>query len=256
MTRIVVTGLAEAIASMQGLSERRIAAIKATAATRTAVAAKAAVVREMPRVLDRPTPYTLGSVFVRPATAQQLVAEVYVKDDRAGSGTPAVKYLLPQVEGGTRRTKRFEVALRAAGALPAGHFIVPGAGARLDAYGNVSRGQIIQVLSQLRITLTAGYTRNMSLTDKRGAINAQRRAGGRFFVLKPGKAGGRAPGIYQREFMGRNVTPVFLFVPRVQYRQRLDFDGIVQRVVDTHLPAEVARAVSDSLARKLGGRLA
>jgi len=249
MSRITVTGLDQAHNVLQQFSARRLAAAKATAATRVALQVREEVRQEMRRVFDRPTPYTLNCLFVRPATAAAPTAEVWVKDDRAGSGTPAVKYLLPQVQGGQRGTKRLEVALRAIGALPTGWLVVPGQGARLDQYGNWSRGQIIQVLSQLRITLTAGYQRNMSFSARQ-AIAAQRRAGGRFFVRPIGQ--GKAPGIYQREFTGRNITPVALFVQRAQYPRRLDFDGIARTVAEREIGPQFARAVAESAARMQG----
>lgn len=243
-----VIGLDAAVKQLtEQFSPRRMNAALATALTRTAGEIRDEVKAEMTRVFDRPTPYTMNSLFVRPATAQRLYADAYFKDETAGSGTPATKYLLPQVEGGSRRQKRFEVALRMAGHLPEGMVTVPAAGARLDAYGNVSRGQLIQILSQLRITLTAGSTRNLPF-DARKQISAQRKAGGRFFVIKPGTRGA-APGVYQREFVGRNITPVILFVRSAAYRQRLDFYGIARRVASERLPANVRRAIEESAAR-------
>lgn len=241
-------GLDQAVRLMsEGLSPGRLNAALATALTRTGQEIREAVKAEMRTAFDRPTAYTMNSLFLRPATAQRLQAEVYFKDDSAGSGTPATKYLLPQVEGGSRRAKGFEVALRTVGVLPAGWFVVPGAGARLDAYGNVSRGQIIQVLSQLRITLLAGSTRNLSF-DAKKQIAAQRNAGGRFFVIKPG-AKGAAPGVYQREFSGKNITPVFIFVRKAAYRTRLDFERITRATAAAKLPGHVQRAVQDHLDR-------
>lgn len=242
------SGLDQAMRALsEGFSPRRLNAAMATALTRTALEIREVVKAELPRVLDRPTPYTMNSLFVRPATAQRLQAEVYFKDDRAGSGTPATKYLLPQVEGGSRRTKRLEVALQASGALPQGWFVVPGAGAKIDSFGNVSRGQIIQVLSQLRIQLVAGSSRNLPF-DARKQITAQRKAGGRFFVIKPG-AKGAAPGVYQREFFGGNITPVFIFVRKASYRPRLDFDGIAKREAQARLPRQLLQAIEQSAAR-------
>jgi hypothetical protein len=231
-------------------SERRLNAAAATALTRTALDAKQNVLKDMRRTFDRPTPYTLNSLFVRPATASRVQSEVFFKDDSAGSGTPATKYLLPQVEGGSRRLKRFEVALKAAGHLPDGWFVVPGQGAKLDAYGNVSRGQIIQVLSQLRVTLTAGFTRNMSF-EARKQIAAQRKAGGRFFVIRPG-AKGAPPGVYQREFSGRNIAPVFIFVRSNTYRKRLAFYTIVQATVQSRLPVHLQQAIEEQAQRLAG----
>lgn len=242
-----LTGLDQVMATLQGMSQRRLNAVLATALTRTAVKVRDGVRATLPQVFDRPTPYTLNSLYLRPATAQRLQAEVGFKDDSPlADSTPATKFLRANVDGGSRRLKRLEVALNAVGALPAGWQVVPGQGARLDAWGNVSRGQVIQVLSQLRITLLSGFTRNMSF-NPRQQIAAQRKAGGRFFVVKPG--GKRQPGIYQREFTGRNVAPVFIFVKATTYRRRFDFDRIATDIAQRAAPVEFDRAVADHLAR-------
>ena len=250
-----IKGLKELQDSLDGFGDRRMQAAIATALTRTANQVRDVVRARMRDVFDRPTPYTLGSLFVRPATADKLQASTWVKDDSATTkgGTAATKYLLPQIQGGQRRAKRFERALQMAGALPDGWYVVPGPGARLDGYGNVSNGQIIQILSQLRITLVAGATRNMAFDKKQ--IAAQRKAGGRFFVVSP-RPGGGAPGIYQRELMGRNVTPVLWFRKAVRYEARFDFYGIAGEHIRQQLPINIETAVREQverLAKKQGG---
>jgi len=255
------SNIAQVRAQVAQFSDRRFKAAMATALTRTAVQVRAGVQAEMPRVLDRPTPYTMRQLRYVGASADRLAAAVgfnvvSVTDERGarigfrdlGQGeTPAGKYLQPNIDGGTRRVKRLEEALRAQGALPDGWLVVPGQGATIDAYGNVARGQVVQVLAQLRIQLLSGTTRNMSF-DARKQITAQRKAGGRFFVIPPGK-GKQQPGIYQREFNGRNITPVFIFVRGATYRRRFDFDSLAKRLADQTLPGEVQRAVNESLAR-------
>lgn len=230
-------------------SDRRAAAAFASALTGVAVDVRDAVQKQLPVAFDRPTPYTLNSLFVKPARADRLEAEAFFKDELGTSklGRPATKYLLPEVEGGPRSVKGFERALQLAGFLAPGHFAVPAAGARRDAYGNVSTGQIVQILSQLRITLTAGHARNMPF-DARKQIAAQRRAGGRFFVVRVGEKG-PAPGVYQREFGGQNIAPVFIFVSRAQYSRRLDFYGIARQVSVRNFPGHLDRAFSAHLAR-------
>jgi hypothetical protein len=232
-----------------GFSDRRFAAGIATALTRTAKAAQEDVRTELPRVFDRPTPYTMKSLFISGATAAKLEARVWFKDDRATSrgGTPATEYLLPNVEGGPRRAKRLEQVLRMVRALPQGWFVVPGQGATLDSYGNISRGQVIQILSQLRATVVAGSYRNMA--SGKAGIAAQRRAGGRFFVMPVGNKGGVQPGVYQREFLGRNITPVLIFVQGTSYKRRFDFDGIVKRTVGRELQRNFARALDEQWQR-------
>lgn len=248
MIEIRVSGLDEMRQTLAALSDRRFSAAIATALSRTASEVRQEIRRQLPSVFDRPTPYTLNSLYVKGATAENLVARVWFKDETGttGMGTPATKYLAPQVQGGGRNTKRFERALQMAGALPAGWQIVPGPGARLDQYGNVSAGQIIQILSQLRITLLSGHTRNMS-AEARAAIRAQRKAGGRFFVMP---VGGRAkPGIYQREFMGENITAVLMFVPPTKYGVRFDFSAMATKAAEERLQPNVDRVIGEQLAR-------
>lgn len=250
------------LASQLKASSGQIRTAAMVGLTRTALAVRDAQYTAMKLAIDQPTPYTLNSLRVSKATPSRLEAMVWLKDDLAGSGTPATKYLLPQIEGGARRVKRFEKALQLAGHMPAGYQCVPSKSCPRDAYGNPSRGVIIQILSQLRITLTSGYIRNMALThkgdykkltkqqkaDNRSAIAAQRRAGGRFFVLQS-RVGGKSPGIYQREFMGENVTAVFLFKRATAYKPRYDWWGVGATAARDNLDAEFERALQEKLGR-------
>lgn len=265
MNLTITTNVADVRRQLAEFSDRRFNAALATALTRTAVQVRTEVLASMPRLLDRPTPYTLRQLRYVGATADRLAAAVgfgvaSVTDQRGapigyrdlGPGeTPAGKYLQPQIEGGSRRLKRLEVALKAIGALPAGWFSVPGQGASIDAYGGVSRGQIVQVLSQLRVQLVAGSQRNLA-AGARG-IAAQRKAGGRFFVIRPGEGRGQ-PGIYQREFIGRNVTPVFIFVKSVAYSKRFDFDRIAGGLAEQNLPVQIQRSLAEQLERLRASR--
>lgn len=249
-------------AMIDGLSPRRLAAAQATALTRTAALVKAAERDAIGRSFDRPTPYTLNSLFMRPATAARLEATVWLKDDLAGSGTPATKYLAPQIEGGDRPLKRMEFVLQQAGHMPSGWRAVPGRGAKLDAYGNVSRGQIQQILSQLRVQLTAGSSRSIAVGGDRKTQAKRRRAfgraGGQIFSLPAGK-GKLPPGIYLaegRDFgaklgYGRTgrITPLLVFVRAVTYRRRWDFYGVADGVAQRELGAQIARSMEEQAQR-------
>lgn len=232
--------------AIQQMSARRMAAACATALTRTGQQIKTGFVDEIKAKIDRPTPYTLRSVYLRGATAQRLEAEVWLKDDASG-GLPATKYLGPLVDGGPRSTKRFELALQSRGTMPKGWRVVPAAGARLDQYGNLSRGQIAQIIAQLGTELLRGYDNTPK--GLRARIAGQRRAGGQFTAVLPGMRTRLKPGIYQREFTGRNLTPVVLYVQAVSYSKRLDFEGVARRVADEQLPIELDRAIGEQLQR-------
>lgn len=244
MTNVTIKGLEELRKSLDGFSDRRFNAAIATAMSRTAVIVRDKMRQQMTSELDRPTAYTLNSLYTVPATADRLQALVRFKDTRAvSSGTPATYYMLPNVEGGQRRVKGLERNLQAVGVLPTGWLVMPGQGAVLDSHGNMSRGQIIQILSQLRITLLAGSTRNMRFG--KDSIAAQRKAGGRYFVMPVG--GKTQPGIYQREFIGNQITPVAIFVNGATYRKRFRFYEDGEAIARLHLQQQIERAVAEHI---------
>lgn len=217
----------------------------AIAMTRTVQEIPEAVVAEMQAVFDRPTPWTLGSVRYSKATAQNLSASVWLDDaGRGGSSHPIAEHLIAQIEGGVRVEKRSEAILRAAGILPPGHVAVPGAGADLDAYGNMSRGQIQQILSALRLAETVrGFLANRT---KRSA--ARNRNQPQIFAATADSPRTRhlKPGIYQRVADG--LLPLLMFVRTAQYRAVLDFVGVCQRKADEvfgdHLREQIAVTVA------------
>jgi hypothetical protein len=157
----------------------------------TADAIKKAQYAELPRVFDRPTPYTMGSLKVMKTQRHVLEAKVWFKEPMGRKQ----HYLLPQVEGGSRPFKGFEVALGLGQffAPPSKPSSVSGRGARINAYGNISPGQLRQVLSVLgRAEQTAGYSANIT------AQSAKRNRKPRDYVLIRTRHGNLAPGVYQR----------------------------------------------------------
>lgn len=124
---------------------------------RTVDKTKSRMYSEMHRVFDRPTPYTLNALRSKPPTMSNIQGEVGFKEPWAPRST---KYLTPQVEGGFRSVKAFERAIQQRvttmnpqgqrGVYPPGTQFVPGRGARLNSYGNISPGQIQQILSGLQ----------------------------------------------------------------------------------------------------------
>lgn len=231
-----------------GAQAKQVPFASAVALTRTAGIVKEAEVREMRDVFDSPTPYTLTSVYVKAATKANLNAVVWLKDF-AAKATPASAYLLPQIIGGTRRPKRFEKALQAVGALPPGYRVVPGDAAKLDGFGNIDRGQIVQILSYFKAFPEAGYKANM--TDKRRqklAKGSKAKQGFAYFVGRPGD---RLPlGIWQRfKFAsGSAIKPVMIFVPSTIYGKLFDFQYVANKVVDRELDRQFSIAFEQAMA--------
>lgn len=212
----------------------------AEAMTQTARDAEKAVIAEMRTQFDRPTPFALRSLFLIPAKPEKLIVELDVKDR-------AAYFMRPQIDGGMRKPeKSIEKTLHKAGMLPFGWYCVPGEAAMLDNYGNMQLGQITQILSQLRIQIVGGFDRAMS-RKARSQINAQQRAGGRFFIIKVGK--GKNPGIYQREFLGRNAYPIIKFVTSARYYKKIDINKITRRTVDQRMGSNAMRALAKVVQR-------
>lgn len=218
---------------------------RAIALTKTAKLIEKAEVEEMKAVFDRPTPFTLNSVFITPATPENLEAEVFIKDETI-KGRSAREYLIPELEGGVRVEKRSEAILRKTGILPPGMFVVPGAGAKLDQYGNIGVGQIQQILSALRVSETvAGHTSDRPRDKRR-----QRKGLPQFFVSRRSGATRHLPrGIWLRQ--GRNVKPIMIFVNQASYQKRLDFERVGTDIVNLHFEG-LLREQMEITARKYG----
>src|SRR6185369_428541 len=177
----------------------------AIALTRVAKSSERDLVQEMTKVFDRPTAYTLSGTFTRPATADKLISSVGLKN-MSGKGTPASEFLGPQIVGGGRNLTRFEKALAYKGYLPSGMNAVPGIGAKIDGNGNMSAGQITQILSVLGAFSESGYKANRRA---RSARRSKKQA--QYFVGKPGN--GRLPlGVWQRLDWrsGSEIQPVLI----------------------------------------------
>ena len=294
MIDIKVTGIKELQASLKDFSERRIRSTIATAMTKTAVAVRDEMQRKMDSALDRPIGYTRRNLRYTAATAKGLQATVgfdivanqdmYGKvtgyTDMGKGQTPVGKYMMDQIEGGPRRDKRFEIALRRVGILPAGWFAVPGERAKIDAFGNQSPGEIRQILSWFDAAeLVAGSRQNMRAAGRaKRSQGTRRKAGWEYHVIRPGQVLKRSwarntsaagpsrsrgtkkmqPGIYRqtRHALGNQVEPIMIFVKSARYRARWDFYGDAQRAVDRIYPSQIERAIREAtaaLASRTGG---
>lgn len=210
------------IDALDGLSGRRILSIVASTLTAVAAEGQKAFKAEAQNIFDRPKPYTLNATYVTRATTDSLVAEVGFRE-YAGKGVAAGKYLQPQIYGGTRNNKRFENALAAKGILPSGYQVTPGPSAKMDAYGNQSSAQIVQVLSGLQAFSEVGYlaNRNAKLKNKSKA---------QYFVVIPGDPTHLGPGVYERT--GRGFRKIMNFVPSTHYTARFPMEQIINQVIE------------------------
>ncbi len=225
----------------------RVPSITRNALNDTVEEARFAEIDKIRGVFDRPTPFTQRAPLYRRATSSVLVAEVYIRDE-PGAGRAPTKYLLPQVAGGNRQHKAFELALIRAGVMRPDEFAIPAIGQQRDGYGNLPGTLIVRILSQLKAFSEVGYLANRTA---RSAKRNAKRVTMRYFVpsgARQERGIGRLPrGIYERK--GNSIRGVLMFVARPRYRKRYDFGQAtmakVNRVFEPywtrHFYAELAK---------------
>ncbi|QRY79648.1 hypothetical protein JVX91_00605 [Pseudomonas sp. PDNC002] len=225
---------------LSSLEQDQIPFAAALALTRTAQAVEKVLVTSMRTVFDRPTPYTLNSLRVFPATKEKLVARVWMKDESV-KAEPATRWLTPEIYGGDRRTKRVERQLRERGILPEGKYVVPGAGAKLDKYGNMNRGQVTKALSGI-----GGYTQQGYDANATDSARSVKKGNYRHYFVMHGPD--RQPiGIAERTAKGKDgLAMILAFVSKPTYRKTFDFHQIAQREAEARLRAEAEKAVAEA----------
>lgn len=250
MIKIRLEGMDKTLANLRGI-EKQVRFAEMVAINRAAFAARAEVQREIGRVFDRATPWVRGGVRVRKADKNDPTA--YVDLDFWGNkqGVSVEKILDAEIKGGQRRHKRHEIALRRAGILPDGMYIVPGDAAVLDQFGNMSSGQIVQIISWFKGFGEQGYQANMS-DKRRRSLGRDKKSGAKgfaYFALRK-QHGKLPPGIYQRiQFgFGSAVRPVMIFVRKSGYRPRLDFYGVANRAARAEFAVQFDIALKQAIA--------
>lgn len=254
ITLDVKTDIAKALKQFQVLEPRQFPFIVALAMNRTMKIIRDQERAAITKAYDRPTPRTLGGLYTRAATKQRLEALIALKDD-APKGTAPDKYLKPTVEGGSRRLKAFEQALKSAGYLPEGMFCVPAKDFPLDRYGNIPGSYITRMLSYLRAS------RGDSNPGLRG--HGKRRAHARrqsaFYVINGSSkdARGLPWGIYERggawgkraaaSALGINSRLVIAFVKAPRYQKQFRFHEIAEREAKRLLPAQLKIAAEEAI---------
>lgn len=246
----IAANVEEVLRDLDEAQYRQMPYATMVAINKTAEKVVAAEQREIRDSFDRPNPFTQNAIARTYASKQSLTAKIYIKNF-AGKGTPADKYLAGQIEGGARRMKRFEIALQSVGALPTGFRAVPGEAAKIDAYGNMERGQIVQILAFFKaFPEMAGYKANM-LDKKRASLaRFNKRTGALGFAYFVGRPGDRLPlGIWQRfnNVYGSPIVPVMIFVPYANYKKLFDFYYAGQVVIDREFIGEMKKATVEAL---------
>lgn len=235
----VKTDISSALTFLNDVEKRQLPFATAKALTLTAKVVQKEGVQEMNKEFDRPVPLTLRSLWTKPATKANLTAKVYLKGVEIGGKNPNSMFEIigHEFDGGVRNRKRLEQLFTQAGLISSNEFLVPGGAARLDRYGNMSRGQLQQIVSQLGIARDSANNSTKSTRSKRNV----KKAGVMFW-----SRGERLPrGVWMRA--GLFVKPILLVINAPHYRQRIDLDKIADRVMRRDFQAIFDKTLEDAL---------
>lgn len=220
----VKSDIKKAIKALDDIQKKSVPYATARALTEVAKITREAQQKEIRSTFDRPTNFTVNSVFYAGAqrNANPIEAKVWLKD-YAMKSRGAGRYLQPQIFGGQRTLKGFEELLKARGVLPPGYYVVPSKRIKRDAYGNISKGVLNQILSY------AGAQRDRYQNTKIGQKRQQKQ---RFILLD--ERDGKPGGIWQVTEDNR-MFPMMIFVKAPRYTQRFDFFGVAEKTARKHL---------------------
>jgi hypothetical protein len=222
--------------AIEDLAANALPLVASIAVDNVARATKAAVQEDMARVFDRPTRFTLGSLKLTLSKNKNARAFIGFKGAGEGYGgrvgQDPTEWRGPQVTEERRAEKRSEYLMRQAGVLLPGYWAVPGAGAKLDQNGNITRGQMQQILSAVGAQFDAPQR-----TSKRTKNRVTRAI---FAIPRAGMS--LPPGVYQR--VGFRAIPLLRFVRQPVYRKRLAFEETAQRVMRDRYATEFRLALN------------
>lgn len=215
---IKINGIDDAMRSARILGEQAPMAV-AKSLTAIAVKARNAEKAKMAQVFDRPTPYALNSMFIKMATPELLEAKIWVRPV-GGIDAQEQKFLGMEVFGSeagkTRRHKPFEKQLIYKGIMPEYMYAVPTRSMPRDAYGNMSRGELIRLLSYLGAIAEVRTRMNRKPSSKRKINYA--------YLYVREKNGNYQPGIYK--LTNKRLDRIIAFIPNPSYDPKFPFHDV------------------------------
>lgn len=194
---------------------------------------------EMKRVFNNPRPYTVNALFGKyPSSAGVGIMRAGIAArEFAGKGTPAYKYLNPNIHGGLRRMKRSEKGLQAMGILPDGVMTIQGRDYPRDSYGDIPGGQYTRMLAELGVVANGGAGL-AALTGSKAKAKPRKNPSSQFFVMRRRK-GDRAFAVAERN--GGSIRIMLVWQTQRPYKKRYDFYGIGKATILERYPKHFSR---------------
>lgn len=196
-------------------------------------AGKEEMIRQLPKYFDKPTRWTLNSIFLKMADKNDAkpTAMVFIKNQSRA-------HMLHHIEGSGRPEKGYEYLLRQKGILRGSNqFTVPAKRLKLDSYGNIGMAKINRIMSGVGAQLDT-YQNTTSASTKRNAG----RVG--YVVIRKEDRPLLKSGIYEVNTAGARLQPVLLFVKKTVYKRRLPFFEVVEDAAYDAMPAAIETAIN------------
>jgi hypothetical protein len=232
MITVKIEGMEELKSRLSNIGREQFPFAAALAITKTAKSVEARLQSDMAGVFSLPSPYVKRATFTQIANKRDLIATVGIKDMKPAGGTAPSLLLKEHFKGGVRGRKPFEKAIETIGGLPHGWRAIPGAGIKLDAYGNPSRKEISEML---------GFLHN-GMTIWRG----KRSMHIKYFIVHVGTTTHLHPGIYKR-FAHQAIKPMFIFVQSAAYKKVIDFERSANEVITRDFQPNFDAAFSSAM---------
>lgn len=220
MIALDIRGINEAQRILNGVRADQLAYATARTINNTLFKLRPLSQQRLIAAFDRPTPLIQKATRVSKATKQTQEGKLFIDPRRAS-------VLQVHEQGMARREQALERFLISNGWLPSGWRAVPCRAFPLDQYGNPKRSDIKRLMTVL-------------VSGSRGTRNAKR-----YFVIRPERSARLKPGIYQT--LNREISPLFLFVSRAQYRAILNWQGEMEQHAIRILPDEAKSAVQHTM---------
>lgn len=232
--------------------------------------------KEMSSHIDRPVAFTLNAMYLMKAggkhTKDEVDASIQWRTFNGKGNSIGGDYLKPIIHGSASRPlKRFERLFQDAGVMPRGFVAVPTKDCELDGHGNISRQQIMKLISYLRaapadtqqnrpmkarqwVKVKTAHKRGLKvngldLASRKKAARARERSR-KFFAVIRGRNGATLPsGIYERRnmTMGSAIIRIIAFVPAASYKASFPFYEIAGQAVRAKLPEKLRESIALAL---------
>lgn len=209
--------------------KERAASVEAL--TQAAFRLRNAEKKEVKDSIKNPIPRTENSTLFK-VDKNDMSVDFFLNNNAAKRGVSPAKYLAPLIFGGARSAKAME------GYFGGKYFLIPSPGTKLDAFGNIPRGQVTRMLSDLKAFGEVGSTMNAKV-GKRGRKKQKKKDG--YFIIPQSQRNPKVGVVMLRQ--GIDAAPFAVVTPtRPKYEKELDWFYVVESNWPKYIQEEIGKS--------------